>query len=133
MKKRSSKPGRGKKATTSPTAATGAKTKTKATRKAKVARVATVAKQGQRRAKPKGKSAGKMSGLDAAAKVLGEANKPMAVRQIVETALAKKYWQSGGQTPYATIYSAIIREIANKKKESRFRKTERGRFALKKK
>jgi hypothetical protein len=77
------------------------------------------------------KPAAKMSGLDAAAKVLGEAKQPMTVRQIVEVAFAKKYWRSDGKTPHATIYSSIIREIATKGKESRFRKTGRGTFALK--
>jgi len=33
-----------------------------------------------------------------------------------------------GQTPHATLYSAILREIAKKGKESRFTKTERGKF-----
>ena len=72
----------------------------------------------------------KMSGLDAAAKVLAEAGKPMNVRAIVETALAKGYWRTGGATPWATVYSAVIREIAAKKDQSRFRKTARGMFEL---
>ena len=43
---------------------------------------------------------------------------------------AKGYWTSpGGQTPEATLYSALIREIAKKGAESRFKKTERGKFA----
>jgi len=42
----------------------------------------------------------------------------------------KKLWTTpGGQTPHATLYSAILREIAKKGKESRFTKTERGKFA----
>jgi hypothetical protein len=45
--------------------------------------------------------------------------------------MAKKgLWTSpGGKTPHATLYSAIIREIALKGKESRFVKSERGKFA----
>jgi hypothetical protein len=44
---------------------------------------------------------------------------------------AKKLWTSpGGKTPQATLYSAIIREIAVKAKESRFKKTDRGQFAI---
>jgi hypothetical protein len=71
-----------------------------------------------------------MSGLDAAAKVLEDAGEPMGVKQIVETAEAKGYWKSpGGKTPHATVYSAILREIAKKGDESRFKKTERGKFA----
>ncbi|MBZ0172999.1 MAG: hypothetical protein K8E66_11500 [Phycisphaerales bacterium] len=38
-------------------------------------------------------------------------------------------WQTSGKTPAATLYSAIIREIARKGKDARFAKTERGRFA----
>ena len=63
-------------------------------------------------AAPKVAAPEKMSGLDAAAKVLAEAGKPMNVRAIVETALAKGYWRTGGATPWATVYSAMIREIA---------------------
>jgi hypothetical protein len=73
---------------------------------------------------------GKMSGLDAAAKVLADAGEPLNCKTIVERALAKGYWKTGGKTPAATVYAAIIREIATKGKDARFRKTERGRFAL---
>jgi hypothetical protein len=39
-------------------------------------------------------------------------------------------WESpGGKTPSATLYSAIIREIATKGKDSRFVKKDRGTFA----
>ncbi len=72
----------------------------------------------------------RLSGLDAAAKVLAEAGQPMTAKEMVETAEAKGYWTSpGGKTPSQTLYSAIIREIAAKGSESRFRKTERGKFA----
>ena len=72
----------------------------------------------------------KMSGLDAAARVLAETGKPMNVKGTVQTALAKGYWTSGGKTPWATLYSAVIREIAAKQDKSRFRKTARGIFEL---
>jgi len=50
---------------------------------------------------------------------------------MIEPMAAKKYWSSpGGKTPAATLYSAILREIQTKGKEARFRKTERGKFAL---
>jgi len=87
------------------------------------------AKPRKRRAKgePKPK---RMSGLDAAAKVLEEAGQPMTAKEMVEAAEAKGYWKSpGGKTPHATLYSAIIREIGTKGAEARFRKTERGKFA----
>ena len=112
-----------KKATTSPTAATGAKDAPKATTKRKGPKAATRAKQGEPKAK-------KPSGLDAAAKVLAEAKKPMTCREIVDMAFEKKYWKSGGKTPAATVYSAMIREIATDSKKSRFKKVERGKFVL---
>jgi len=107
------------KATGSPTSATGAK----ATKDAKPSKAATRAKQGTTKAK-------RPSGLDAAAKILGESKKPMTVREIVKMAFEKKYWKSDGKTPSATIYSAMIREVAAKGKESRFKKVGRGKFTL---
>jgi hypothetical protein len=42
----------------------------------------------------------------------------------------KGYWSSpGGKTPASTLYSGILKEITTKGKESRFKKTDRGRFA----
>jgi len=80
--------------------------------------------QPTREPKPK-----RISGLDAAAKVLEETGEPISVKQIVELAEQKGYWKSpGGKTPSATVYSAMIREIAKKGSEARFRKAERGRF-----
>jgi hypothetical protein len=78
-------------------------------------------------AKPK-----KLSAIDAAAKVLGEHGQPMNCKEMIEAMSAKQYWTSpGGKTPHATLYSAILREIATKGKDSRFTKTERGKFAAK--
>jgi hypothetical protein len=70
------------------------------------------------------------SGLDAAAAVLAEAGTPLNTKEMVERMLATGMWQTGGKTPIATIYAAIIREIATKQDKSRFRKTERGKFEL---
>jgi len=70
----------------------------------------------------------KPSGLDAAVAVLAEAGKPMNCGDVVKVALEKGYWQTNGKTPAATIYAAIIREIAAKGKDARFRKTDRGQF-----
>lgn len=82
--------------------------------------------------KAAGKPPKKMSALDAAAKVLGEAPEPMASKAMIEAMSAKGYWTSpGGQTPHATLYAAILREINTKGDEARFAKTDRGRFALK--
>jgi hypothetical protein len=53
----------------------------------------------------------------------------MTAGEMIEAMTAKKYWTSpGGKTPSATIYAAIIREIAKKGDHSRFRKAARGRF-----
>jgi hypothetical protein len=82
-------------------------------------------KKAQGEKKPK-----RVSGLDAAAKVLEESGQPMTAKEMVEAAEAKGYWKSpGGKTPHATIVSAIIREIAKKGDASRFVKTDRGKFS----
>jgi hypothetical protein len=50
---------------------------------------------------------------------------------MIEAMAKKGLWSSpGGKTPHATLYSAIIREISVKGKESRFKKTDRGNFAF---
>jgi hypothetical protein len=72
----------------------------------------------------------KPSGLDAAARVLREAGTPLHCGEMVKTMLEKGYWSTGGKTPAATIYAAIITEIAKKGDQSRFRKTDRGTFEL---
>ena len=72
----------------------------------------------------------KLSALDAAAKVLAETGQPMACKELIEAMSQKGYWSSpGGKTPASTLYSGITKEIATKGKESRFKKTDRGRFA----
>jgi hypothetical protein len=79
--------------------------------------------------KPKGER--KPSALDAAARVLGENGQPMASKEMIEAMAQKGYWKSpGGKTPHATLYAAILREIQQKGKDARFRKVERGKFAL---
>ena len=77
------------------------------------------------------KADGKLSQLDAAVKVLTEAGEPMTTKAMIDAMAAKGYWTSpGGQTPAATLYSALIREIAKKGAEARFVKVDRGQFAL---
>jgi hypothetical protein len=72
----------------------------------------------------------KFSALDAAAKVLAEEARPMNCKEMIAAMAAKGYWTSpGGQTPDATLYSAILREVSTKGSNSRFQKTERGKFA----
>ena len=90
-----------------------------------------VTKKSAGKSGPSKKPSGKLSALDAAAKVLAESKQPMNARQMIEQMAAKGYWRSpGGQTPSATLYAAIIREVQKKGKESRFKKTDRGLFAL---
>jgi hypothetical protein len=73
----------------------------------------------------------KLSALNAAAKVLGETGRPMNCREMIDAMAAKGYWTSpGGKTPSATLYSAILRELA-KGADARFVKAERGKFGLK--
>ena len=75
----------------------------------------------------------KMSALDAAAKVLSESKEPLRCKEMIEKMEAKGYWKSpGGKTPHATLYSAILREINTKGKDARFKKMERGLFAVNK-
>ena len=83
-------------------------------------------------AKPaKAKRNGKLSAINAAVKVLGETKKALHCKELVESMAAKGYWKSpGGQTPDRTLYSAMLREINNKGKDSRFKKADRGQFAL---
>jgi len=77
--------------------------------------------------KGKGK---KLSALDAAAQVLAETGQPMSCKEMIEAMAQKGYWSSpGGKTPGSTLYSGILKEITTKGKESRFKKTDRGRFA----
>ena len=73
----------------------------------------------------------KLSALNAAAKVLADAKEPMNSMEMIEAMAAKKLWTSpGGKTPAATLYSAILREINAKGKDARFKKTDRGHFAI---
>ena len=101
------------------------KTTKKAVPKADAVSSALQAAAKSKKAKPK-----KVSGLDAAAQVLAEAGEPLDTKTMVEWMLAKGLWQTKGKTPAATIYAAVIREIAKKGDGSRFRKVDRGKFAL---
>jgi hypothetical protein len=75
-------------------------------------------------AKPK-----RVSALDAAAQVIAGAKEPMRATDMIAAMEAKGLWKSpGGKTPEATLYAAIIREIAAKGKEARFAKHDRGLF-----
>ena len=92
-------------------------------------RAATKSKKGKKAKGATPKADGKMSGLDAAAKVLADAGEPLNCRAIAERAIAQGLWSSNGATPHATLYSAMLRECQKKGADSRFRKAERGKFA----
>jgi hypothetical protein len=53
----------------------------------------------------------------------------MNCKEVIETLAAMGYWsRPSGQTPSATLYSAILRETDRKGTGSRFKKPERGQF-----
>ncbi|MFN5662781.1 MAG: HTH domain-containing protein [Planctomyces sp.] len=71
----------------------------------------------------------RLSALDAAAQVLTASEVPMRAKEMIAAMEAKKLWTSpGGKTPEATLYAAIIREIAAKGTAARFKKHEPGVF-----
>jgi hypothetical protein len=73
----------------------------------------------------------KLSALDAAARVLEETGQAMNCTELIAAMAAQGYWSSPkGRTPAGTLYSAVLREIQTKGDQARFRKTERGQFAL---
>jgi len=120
--------------------ANGAKKPAKATPKASGSKDATRAKRGGQSktaakpaAKPKATKprAERPSGLNLAAKVLADAGGPLDAKTIAELAIAAG-WNTKGATPHATLYAAIIREIAAKGNEARFEKVDRGRFQIRK-
>ena len=112
--------------------------KTTTAKNASPAKAATKKGPPKKKALPKAKAAGgngeakakKLSAIDAAAKVLADTKQAMNAKELIEAMAAKKLWTSpGGKTPWATLYSALSREISTKGNDSRFKKTERGKFA----
>ena len=101
-----------------------------ATKKPKAKKAA----RGDRRPKAK-KQAGekkskRVSALDAAAQVLAKAKKPMLAQELITAMAEQGLWTSpAGKTPHATLYAAMLREVAAKGKDARFVKTDRGLFA----
>ena len=81
--------------------------------------------------KAKAEKPKKTSALDAAAKVLSEAGKPMNTKEMIDAMTAKGLWTSpNGLTPHATLYSALFCEINTKGEKARFKKADKGQFAL---
>ncbi|MBS0197692.1 MAG: winged helix-turn-helix domain-containing protein [Planctomycetes bacterium] len=78
---------------------------------------------------PKPPKAKRVSCLDAAAMVIAESKVPMRATEMIAAMQAKHLWSSPeGKTPEATLYAAIIREIAAKGNAARFKKHDRGVF-----
>jgi len=89
-------------------------------------KAANLAKTPKAQKPPKAK---RVSALDAAAQVIADAKEPMRAVDLIAKMEAKGLWKSpGGKTPEATLYAAIIREIAAKGKDARFKKHDRGLF-----
>jgi hypothetical protein len=71
----------------------------------------------------------RVSALSAAAQMLAASGVPMRAKEMIAAMEAKGLWTSpGGKTPEATLYAAIIREIAANGTAARFKKHERGVF-----
>ena len=83
-----------------------------------------------------GATGGKRMGLvSAAIQVLEDAGEDTAMNchELVKLAAERGLWQPrAGKTPANTLYAALLREIRDKGEASRFRKTDRGKFALNK-
>lgn len=72
----------------------------------------------------------KLSCVKAALQVLETAGEPMNSQEMITAMVEQNLWESpGGKTPHATLYSAILRDL-KRGDESRFVKTERGRFTV---
>ncbi len=109
-----------------------AASKSKATPASKKSTTSRATKPKTPNAKPESKPK-KLSAIDAAAQVLAKSKASMNCKELIEALSAKKLWTSpGGKTPHATLYSAILREIKSKGKDSRFKKKERGQFVANK-
>ncbi len=86
-------------------------------------------KPGKAAKEPKPPKPKRLSAIDAAAQVLAGSKVPMRAKEMIAAMEAKGLWKSpGGKTPEATLYAAIIREIAARGKDARFKKHERGVF-----
>jgi hypothetical protein len=105
------------------------KSRTQGKGKARGKAKAKTEQKAQTGAAPPAEGAKKLSALDAAAKVLAEAQTPMNCQEFIQAMAEKGLWTSpGGRTPAATLYSGILRELQTKGDEARFKKTERGKF-----
>ena len=98
-------------------------TTTKATKKN-----ATVAKTSAKESKPADK---KMCQIEAEVAVLAKTKQPMNCKAVVEAIQREGLWTStSGATPDATLCASILRVINARTKDARFKKVDRGLFAL---
>ena len=114
------------------TTATKKAGKTKTSKATKAAKPTPAKKAKAKAASTNGDAKGKkLSAIDAAAKLLAATKGPMNCKELIDAMGSKGLWTSpGGKTPAATLYSALLREINAKGKDARFKKTERGKFAI---
>jgi hypothetical protein len=106
-----------------------AKAKARGTKDAEPAAKQKAVKQAKAPKPAKETKPKRVSALDAAAQVLAASEVPMRAKEMIAAMEAKGLWKSpGGKTPEATLYAAIIREIAAKGTAARFNKHERGVF-----
>jgi len=89
-------------------------------------KLATKAKGAKADAKPKADKP--LSCLDAAAQVLKATGEAMNAKGMIDAIFAAKLWHSDAPTPWATLSSAILREVTTKGDAARFKKVDRGQF-----
>ena len=111
---------------TTPKVAKGAKAEATTPKGTKAASGRNVAQKGA----PRGEKTRKPGLVDCAIKVMKEAGRPMNCQDVVKAILEKNLWATSGKTPASTLYSSILRDIQKKGSEARFKKVERGQFAL---
>jgi len=71
-----------------------------------------------------------LSLLDAAAVVLRKSKTALSTREIIALVVERKLWEPTGTTPWGSLSAALNREIQANGTQSRFRKRERGKYAL---
>ena len=71
-----------------------------------------------------------MSLLDAAAVVLRESKTALSTREIIALIVERKLWKPTGATPWQSLSAALNRDIVANGTQSRFKKKDRGKYAL---
>jgi len=68
--------------------------------------------------------------LEAAAFVLRESRTGLSTREIIDLVVERGLWEPTGTTPWASLSAALNRDIQANGTQSRFKKKERGKYAL---